>query len=393
MIATMKKEMREILENNILSFWIEHMQDYEEGGFYGRMTGDGTLIKHAVKGGILNARILWTFSAAYRLLEKPVYLETAKRAKDYFLSHFYDNEYGGVYWALDYKGLPADTKKQVYNLGFALYGLSEYYRATGDKEVLGYAIHLFETVETYSFDTDNNGYFEAFTREWDVIEDMRLSEKDANEKKTMNTHLHILEAYTNLYRVWQDEKLEKQLRNLIDIFTDKIINKGTGHLDLFFDEEWNRKSTVVSYGHDIEASWLIYEASLVLNDGSLISKVGDTLPSIISAAGEGLTPEGGMIYEKHSDTPADGDFHWWVQAESVVGYLNMYQYFNDKGALKKASRCWEFIKTNLIDREKGEWYWSIRHNGMVNREDDKAGFWKCPYHNGRMCMEVMERFN
>ena len=363
-VKYMREEMYGELTQNILPFWMNKMTDREHGGSYGRITGTEELMPEAEKGAILNARILWTFSAAYRLLKKEEYLEAATRAKRYLIDHFYDKEYGGVYWSLDYKGQPLDTKKQIYALGFAIYGLSEYHRATGDQEALDYAICLFESIEEHSFDTKKNGYCEALSREWGEMADMRLSDKDENERKTMNTHLHILEPYANLYRVWKDPRLEKQLRNLIGLFTTKILNIKTGHLELFFNDDWQSKYRIISYGHDIEASWLIHEAALVLGDQELLDKV----------------------------EPLVEYRHWWVQAENVVGHLNLYQHFDDGVGLKKAHDCWRFIKQHLIDREHGEWHWSVRADGTVNTTDDKAGFWKCPYHNGRMCMEVIERF-
>lgn len=391
-ITTLKSEVNETLLDNILPYWIEKMTDVQ-GGFYGRIDGNDNHIKGADKGAILNARILWTFSAAYRLFKKPEYLQMATRAKRVIINGFFDKEFGGIYWSLKDNGEPKDTKKQIYAIGFAIYGLSEYYRATSDTETLDYAISLFESIEKYSFDNDKNGYCEALTREWNEIDDMRLSEKDANERKTMNTHLHILEPYTNLYRVWKDERLERQIRNLIDIFTDKILDKETNHLNLFFDDNWNSKYRIVSYGHDIEASWLIDEAVSVLEDKDLKNKILPIIKKIADAASQGLTTKGSMIYEKNLEKgTTDRDSHWWVQAETVIGYLNMYQHTNDDAYLSKAIKCWEFIKDNLIDYDNGEWYWSISENGEVNRKDDKAGFWKCPYHNGRMCMEIIERF-
>ena len=228
----LRLEMQDVLMGNILPFWLEKTIDRENGGFYGRIDGHGVLHKEAEKGAILNARILWTFSAAYRVLRKPEYLEAATRAKDYVIAHFYDKEFGGTYWSLDYLGQPKDTKKQFYAIGFMIYGLSEYARATGDKEALDYAIRLFDTIESHSFDRENNGYIEACTREWGEIADMRLSDFDANYPKSQNTHLHIIEPYTNLFRVWKDERLERALRNLINIFTDHILNPETHHLDL-----------------------------------------------------------------------------------------------------------------------------------------------------------------
>ncbi len=391
-VKNIKQEMAKELVSNILPFWMEKMTDEVHGGFYGRITGMDELKPEAEKGAVLNARILWTFSAAYRLLRKPEYLEVATRAKRVIIDHFYDSEFGGVYWSLNNENRPLDTKKQIYALGFAIYGLSEYARATDDKEALDYAIRLFGSIERHSFDALKNGYCEALTREWGEIADMRLSAKDANECKTMNTHLHILEPYTNLFRVWKDAQLEKQLRNLISIFVDKILNIKTGHLDLFFNEDWVSKYRIVSYGHDIEASWLIHEAALVLGDKEVLAKVEPLVEYIAAAADEGLLSDGSMIYETFLDKKQDeADRHWWVQAENVVGHVNLYQHFGDEVAMQKALRCWEFIKKNLIDYKNGEWHWSVRIDGTINTDDDKAGFWKCPYHNGRMCMEVMER--
>lgn len=392
-ISEMQDEMLDVLQNNILKFWLEKMQDNVHGGFYGQMTGKDVLVPTADKGAILNARILWSFSAAYRMLKKPEYLEAAIRAKNYIINHFYDKKFGGIYWSLDYKGKPKDTKKQIYAIGFAIYGLSELNRATGDQEALDYAIRLFETIEKYSFDTHKNGYFEALTRDWQPIADMRLSDKDENERKTMNTHLHILEPYANLYRVWKDERLKKQLGNLIDIFTDKILNKETYHLDLFFDDDWNSKYEIISYGHDIEAAWLIHEAALVLGDKEKLAKVETLIPKIAEAAKDGLRPNGGMVHEENFTSGVmDYDMQWWVECETVIGYMDNYQYFGNEDAYQIAKRCWQFIKDKLIDKKNGEWYWSIHPDGSINKDDDKAGFWKCPYHDSRMCLEILERF-
>ena len=392
-LLTFKKEMQDVLTGNILPFWINNMVDRENGGFYGRIDGHGNLHAEAEKGGILNGRILWTFSAAYRVLGKPEYLEMATRAKDYIIAHFIDHEYGGTYWSLDCKGNPKDTKKQFYAIGFMIYGLSEYVRATGDKEALDYAIQLFECIEEHSLDVIYNGYIEACTREWSEIADMRLSDLDANYPKSQNTHLHIIEPYANLYRVWKDERLEKALRNMINIFTDKILNPETNHLDLFFEKDWTRGAGhLESYGHDIECSWLMHEAALVLGDAEVLKKVEEIVPLVAKASEKGLNPDGSMIHEANLDTGhVDDDLHWWVQAEAVVGFYNIYQHFGDESALDKSLQCWQYIKDNLIDYEGGEWYWSRRPDGTLNLDDDKAGFWKCPYHNGRMCLEIIER--
>ena len=417
----MKQEMQDVLEKNILRFWLDKMVDREHGGFYGRIDGHGVLHPEAEKGTILNARILWAFSAAYRVLGHQEYLDAATRAYEYLINHFIDEEYGGVYWSVDYLGCPLDTKKQFYAIGFAIYGLSEYVRATGDREALDYALQLYDCIEEHAFDKVHNGYIEACTREWGKIEDMRLSELDANYPKSQNTHLHIIEPYTNLLRCLKElhaqescdyvpvlgsvlpigisvpmetmVSVEASLRNLIDIFTDRILNPETHHLDLFFEMDWARGAGhLESYGHDIECSWLLHEAALVLGDSQVLDKVEPIVRNVAKASEKGLRPDGSMIHEANLDTGhQDDDLHWWVQAENVVGWYNIYQHFGNEEALERAGRCWEYIKTQLIDWDNGEWHWSRHADGSLNITDDKAGFWKCPYHNSRMCLEMIER--
>lgn len=382
----LKKELTE----DILPYWSKKICKGDTG-FYGRISGEEVIDPEAPVGAIMTSRILWTFSNAFRLFRREEYKTMAMQAKSLIINNFYDVEQGGIYWSINPDGTPLDTKKQIYAIAFCIYGLAEWNRASGDEEALELAKKLYRDIEKHSFDTCKNGYFEAFTREWGEIQDMRLSDKDANESKTMNTHLHVLEAYTGLYRVWKDGGLAAQLKNLIGIFLDRILGTDA-HLRLFFDDDWNCGYKIYSYGHDIEASWLLHEAALVLGDEATIGKVEKEMPRIAAAAGEGFTAKGGMIYEKDNATGhIDGDRHWWVQAESVVGYFNLWQLTGEPSGLENSIECWEFIRNNLIDRENGEWFWSIRQDGTVNRTDDKAGFWKCPYHNGRMCMEIIER--
>lgn len=394
-------QLKKELTGNILPYWMERMCG-GDNGFYGRIDGNDQIDPSAPVGNIMTARILWTFASAYRILGKQEYLEMALKAKNLLISKFYDPEFGGTYWSLNPDGTPLDTKKQIYAIAFTIYGMAELNRAAGDGQALEYAIKLFHSIEDHSYDESLGGYFEAFTRSWDIIEDMRLSDKDANESKTMNTHLHVLDAYTCLYRVWKNPLLEARLKGLIGVFEKHILGPD-GHLRLFFDDSWNCGYNTVSYGHDIEASWLLHEAALVLGDPEVLARIEALVPHIVAAASEGFSAEGGMVYEKTGagsgadpeDPEAaweiDGDRHWWVQAETVVGYFNLWNRFGMQEALENALMCWEFIKASLIDRENGEWFWSLREDGSVNREDDKAGFWKCPYHNGRMCMEIIER--
>lgn len=387
-----KQIMQEVLEHNILQYWLDKAVDQERGGFYGRIDGHDVLHADADKGAVLHARILWAFSAAYRVLQKPEYLKAAMHAKDYLLEHFVDKEYGGVYWCVDCNGEPVDTKKQTYAIGFAIYGLSEYARATGDRQALDMAILLYHDIENHAFDSKNNGYIEALTREWEPIADMRLSDKDENGSRTMNTHLHIIEPYTNLYRVWKDAGLEQRIRNLLTIFTDRILNHKTWHLDLFFNDEWESERNIQSFGHDIEAAWLLHESALVLGDKALLRTIGPLVRRIADAADEGLQADGSMLYERWLDSGReDRQRQWWVQCENIVGHVNLYQHFGDEEALGVAVRCWAYVQKNLIDWKIGEWHWAMLDDGTLNLEDDKIGLWKCPYHNSRMCLELMER--
>jgi cellobiose epimerase len=393
LIRQLSEELESELTNNILPYWMDKMVDEQNGGFYGQVTGEEQLVEKAPKGGILNARILWTFSAAYRTFQIPEYLETARRAKDYIIDHFFDKTYGGTYWSLNYKGEPSDTKKQIYSVAFFIYALSEYFAATGDKLCLDKAIGLFHLIEEHSFDKNLNGYFEAYSHDWKLLDDLRLSNKDANEKKTMNSHLHILEAYTNLCRVWKDDFLKKQLENLVIIFFEKILDNKTFHLNLFFNENWECKSSVTSYGHDIEASWLLLEAANVLDNVNIIKRAREICKLMASANLEGLQEDGSIIYEKNNNTGyINYERDWWVQAEGVVGYMNAFEVTGNKKFLDNSVNCWNYIKENLIDHVNGEWFWGIKKDGSINRTDDKAGFWKCPYHNSRACMEMMHRY-
>jgi mannobiose 2-epimerase len=383
-----RKELLDNLNECILPYWMNNMVD-PNGGFYGRRDGNDRLDEDAPKGAILNGRLLWSFSSAYRTTGRKEYLDMATRAKDYILANFYDREFGGIYWSLNSDGSPLDTKKQFYAIGFVIYGLSEYVRATADDEALNYAIKLFHDIENHSRDRHFGGYIEACTREWGRIEDMRLSDKDENMAKTMNTHLHIIEPYTNLYRVWPDNALREAIVSLLDIFFDIMENKKSHHLGLFFDEEWHRHDHEISYGHDIEASWLLLETAQVLGDDAILAKALTHTRAIADAALEGRCYDGSMVYERHALGGYDNDKHWWVQAECVIGQAYLYQYHGVESALDSAYQSWQYIRDNIVDQEGGEWHWSRRSDGSVNRTDDKAGFWKCPYHNSRMCTELI----
>lgn len=411
----------------ILLYWMEYTPDLNRGGFVGRVDEDDRPHPEAAKGVVLNSRILWTFSAAWSYTGREVYRPMADRAYDYLLRYFLDKEYGGVFWSLDAAGRPLDPRKQIYGQAFSLYGLSEYYRATGEKTALNEAISLFQLIEQFSFDRREKGYYEAFARDWSLLEDVRLSEKEANDPKTMNTHLHILEAYTNLYRVWPDPLLLSRLLGLLNVF-DRYIIGATGHpvatahsaasqpgaaahstasrpgaatvhpgvpaahLGLFFNPQWKGRRDIISYGHDIEAAWLLHEAALVIKNNEWITKTGELALRLTAAAAEGLDTDGGLWYERE-DGRLVRQKHWWPQAEAMVGFLQAWQLSGDVQWWQRSLDSWDFIRKYIRHPEGKEWYWGVEADHSPMPGQDKAGFWKCPYHNSRACLEIMRRLD
>lgn len=377
--------------SSILDFWMKHTIDEKQGGFIGRMNNDNVPDNTAPKGVVLNSRILWTFSAAYQLEKKPEYLHMASRAYTYIVDHFIDRKYGGVYWSVDHNGAPLDARKQIYGLAFCIYGLAEYHKASGEKMALHLAKDLVEQIEKNSFDNRGGGYLEAFTQGWKLIADLRLSEKDDNEKKTANTHLHIIEAYANLYMVWPDEKLKESIKHLLDIFEQYMIDPQTAHLNLFMDENWTVKSSLVSYGHDIEAAWLLLDCARVLNNENYIIRFKELSIRLAEAAAEGLDKDGGLWYEYDAEKDhLIKEKHSWPQAEAMIGFLNAYQLTGKERYLEYFINSWEFIKKHIKDNDKGEWFWGV-HEDYAVMDKEKAGFWKCPYHSARACMEIYKR--
>lgn len=390
-LAVYRKELTEELYN-ILRYWQQHTVDEHDGGFYGGLNNENEVLPDSPKGGVLNARILWTFAAAYKFDGDSRWLQLADRAYNYLSDHFRDREYGGIYWSVSAKGRPLETRKQVYGQAFAIYALSEYYRCNGNKEVLDWAVNIYQLLEDHSFDPVFKGYHDAFSREWRHIDDTRLSEKDDNAAKTMNTHLHVLEAYTNLYRVWPDARLRNQLHQLVKIFIEKIIDKQTHHQVLFFDNTWRPQSTVVSYGHDIEAAWLLLEAAEQLGISELVQQVREIALALANATLPGLESNGGLRYEYEPGTKhVNAEKHWWVQAEAMVGFLNAWEISGKEEFLDRSLQNWDFVKQHILDRSKGEWFWGVTDTLKVMPGQDKAGFWKCPYHNSRACLEVIHR--
>jgi mannobiose 2-epimerase len=392
-LLKLKEEVSKDLTGNILRYWTDKVYDKKSGGFYGRVDWRDSVYAEAERGGVVNARILWTYSSAYRVLGDTSWLTMAKHQRDYILNHFIDKEYGGAFRSVAASGEPLDTRKQIYIESFFIYAFSEYFRATGDSSGLSEAKKIYNCIEKFALDTVVNGYFEVFSRDWKRLPDRLIGEKSEKEEKTMNTHLHLLESYTSLYRVWKDPVLKVKLENLVDIFLEKIIDNKRYHLISFMERDWTPASNSDSYGHDIESSWLLCEAADLLGDTDLEKRVREVSIKIADAAAEGLLPDGGMVTEKNLETGEVRDVRsWWEQSETVIGYLYAYEITGDSKYLDKVLKSWEFIKGHFIDHKNGGWFSNVKEDGTPGRSD-KAGFWICPYHNGRMALEVIERIS
>jgi len=380
------------LRENILPFWIAHAVDQERGGFYGEISNTLVVDKDAPRGALLSARILWTYSAAYKRYRAPEYLEMARWAYDDLLSRFWDETHGGLYWMVGADKTLLRPRKQIYGQAFGIYALSEYYSATGEQAALDKAIAIFRLMEEHSHDPEHGGYFEAYTREWRLESDLRLSDIDMNEMKSMNTHLHVMEAYANLMRVWDSAELRARQAENIDLMMHRIISPKTFHTLLFFDEAWNSRVDHISYGHDIETNWLLVESAEVLGDKRRIIEAKAYAVRMAQAIyDEGLDAEGGLVNDGDASGVTDPDFEWWPQAEAAVGFLNAYQLSGQAHFLQAALRSWDFIETYFIDRQHGEWFRHVTKNHSVDHTAAKVSFWKCPYHNGRACMELIDR--
>lgn len=385
----MVDEIKSHLINDIIPFW-KGLRDDEFGGYYGYLDYDLVLDKKADKGCILNSRITWFFSNAYTLLRDESLLEEARHGFAFMKEHCMDKENGGIFWSMKYNGEPEDTTKHTYNQAFSIYALASYYEASGDEEALEMAKELFQIIETRC--TDAIGYKEAFDKEFHEIENDKLSENGVIAEKTMNTLLHVFEAYTELYRVAGLPEVKERLKWILSTFADKVYNPDRHRQEVFFDAEMNSILDLHSYGHDIETAWLIDRGVEVLGEKEYEEKLTpitrDLTAQIYNVAFDGSSLanecEKGIVNEHRI---------WWVQAEAVVGFLNGYQKNPEKTEYLKAAKAeWNFIKEHLIDKRAGsEWFWEVDPAGIPYEGRPIVEPWKCPYHNGRMCFEVMKR--
>lgn len=377
---------------NILEFWLQ-FQDNQLGGFYCYADFVGNIDPEHNKAVLLHSRILWTFSAAYRLLGDKRYLNAAQHCYQFIIDKALDKQHGGVFWLLDKNGNVTDSQKHVYNQGFAIYALSEFYLATGNKEALSVAMSLFELIESHAYDVAFGGYREAFDCSWNPIENQLVCDtaEGVLAEKSMNTHLHVLEAYTVLHQATQDPRVESQLAALSQIMAEKVVDD-TLHYGLFFSRDWHCVSQDVSYGHDIEGTWLMDEAAKQIVNPQLAASITEQSSAMAKVTGEqGVDRDGAVFNELREGYLLDSDRIWWVQAEAMVGFFNAYQKEARPEFLAYTLGCWNIIQSQLKDNVNGEWYWKVNRLGEPYKNTAKVEPWKCPYHNGRACLEMIKR--
>jgi len=378
--------------HKIANWWTDHSLDSKDGGFYGEIDFEGSIVAKANKGIILNTRIFWFFSQAAKEYDDKGYAQIAKRAYRYLIEHFDDKQHGGVVWELDHAGNCTNGKKQTYAQCFAIYGLSAYFQLTQDQQAIDKALKYFELVEKHAIDQTYGGYLEAFSQDWQPLDDVRLSEKDLNSPKSMNTHIHILEAYTGLYRATKDTRVGMALSNLISLICEEILDINTHHLKLFLDMEWNDLSRSYSYGHDIECSWLLWDALIALDSSSHTKKYRPTVLAMAQVCLEQSIGDLGQVCDHFTfaDKQKHQESFWWVQAEALVGFLNAYQLTGNYDYVLACEKIWKFTQEQHIDSKNGEWHWIANREHKFSPPQYKAGFWKGPYHNGRAMMEAAE---
>ncbi len=387
------QRVSEQLFGHLMPFWCGPAVDHEQGGWMAWLSNDLQPDRTQPKGLIVNCRILWAFSAVYRNRPEKQFQQMADRAFDFLMNRFWDAQYGGAFWRLDDIGRVIDDSKKIYGQAFYIYALSEYHRAFHAPAALARATELFDLIEHHAHDSRYGGYFEVCRRNWSEAEaSARLSDKDMNEKKSMNNHLHVLEAYTNLFRVWPDPRVKARLRELIELFELRILDPQTRHFHHFFDEEWRVRSDTYTFGHDIEGTWLLCEAAETLEDPALLKRVRTLAMHMAKVAlAEGVVDDGALVYEGKGGKILDPGKECWPQAEAVIGFLNAFQLSGDKKYFKSSVRAFDFIEASLMDRVHGEWFWRINPDGKPDPKLPKVSEWKGPYHGSRMCLETIQR--
>ena len=394
LLASYRRRIEDELRTNILPFWMERTLDRENGGYFGALTHDLMLDNDVPRSAVVAARILWTFSAAYRAYREPAAIAAAHHAYAYLTGPLWDDQYGGVYWQVDRLGNPVDDRKHIYAQAFAIYGLTEYFRAIGDPQARSLAHTLFHQVENHSFDPVHGGNIECLSREWKALEDMRLSPHEPHCRKSMNTLLHLMEAYTNLLRAWPDPLVKEKQAGLITNFLEHVIDPQSGHFRLFFDDDWHSLFPTVSFGHDIEGAWLLEEAAEVQGDHGLMAQTRKAALSMAAAVlAGGRDADGSVFYEGDFTQAASRNKHWWGQAEGMVGFYAAYQLSKREEFARAALQCWDVIEAHFIDRTHGDWFKVLDSTGKPLVGQLKVGPWEGPYHHARACLEMIRRLD
>ena len=377
--------------NSIVNYWKHNSVDKKEGGFLGKRDHYNHTVPNAHKGIILNTRLLWSFSMLQQYDPHFNVNELAKRSFQYLKTYFQDKEHGGLFWELTAEGKPFQPKKQIYAQAFGIYSLVAYYKVSQEEEAKDWAIALFHLIEKHALDAIENGYIEAFEKDWSPLTDMRLSIKSRDAEKTMNTHLHILEAYTSLLEINPNEQLRKALKNLIDLLLNRFLNEEY-NFELFFDKQWKLVSHEISFGHDIEAAWLLIDAAKVVNEERLIAitqdkavKIADRFLELGYKKGEGVLNE-----LNRNNQQFDTDRHWWPQVEAMVGLHYAYQLTKEEKYKNAVLDIWEYTQKHIIDRKNGEWHFQVNEKNIPFEKEDKLSMWKAPYHNSRALTKLLK---
>ena len=400
MLADFRYELLAEL-HRINGYWLDEV--LTEQSYIGEVSLDGAVNTEADKGIILATRMLWYFSEAAMYLEDDRLIKAASKMYHFICDHFIDEESGGVFWMLNATGLVINDRKQVYAQAFAVYALSAYARLTGSFKALSQAREIFLLIEEHAFDQENGGYLEAFSRGWGELEDIRLSEKDLPSEKTMNTHLHIIEAYAGLLRAEKSlgekvysSQVRFSLLRLLEIYRTRFYNAKSRHLHMFLSKDWRDESTEISYGHDIESSWLVWEAVSEIGDSAISDKFLPMVKALCEATvQEGMSRSNDCVYDLFVKETAtiEKDRVWWVQAEAMVGFMNAWELTGDSRYIGFVSAIWHYIKYDLLDLKQGEWHWIAKSDQVPSNYHYKVGPWKGPYHNGRSLLELCVRID
>lgn len=379
------------LRENILGFWLAHGPDRERGGFFGATDRKGTPDPLAPRSLVVNSRLVWTFASARRALGNEEYAASAKAAYSYLVANFRDAKYGGWFWSLSASGKVIDTHKHLYGQSFAIYGLAEYARTFGDKEALKLALDTFRLMDGKAHDAKNGGYLEPWTREWKP--ETKEHPIGPPGRKTTNTHLHLLESLTTLLVASGDPAVKARLEELYGLFITKIVDPA-GYAHEYFTPDWTPAGPAddASYGHDMELAWLMQEAAAALGKPDDPAGVALSKSLLTHSVKYGYDEVRGGVFERGpAGQPATvRSKTWWAQAEALVGLLEGWELTSDEGYWRRFEQSAGFVLSTVCDNEYGEWYPQFRADGTVDY-DAKISPWKCPYHNGRACLEVMAR--